>query len=116
LLHLANISQQKVKPPIENFITEAFAWILENNAEFSIFFMERIISRLNCATELKIENHKWSTHPSGTFTLKETTSFACRTNAKAQPRPAAVTKLKIGTKPPGDRASGWSAKLDTFYG
>jgi hypothetical protein len=49
--------------------------------------------------------------PSGTFTPKEATSFACRTNAKAQPRPTAATKLKIATKPPGGRVSGWSEKL-----
>jgi hypothetical protein len=46
--------------------------------------------------------------PFGTFTRKEATSFACRTNARAKPTPAAA-KLKTKPKKPD---GGWSVLSD----
>jgi hypothetical protein len=48
--------------------------------------------------------------PFGTFTRKEATSFACRTNAKAQAT-AAANELESKPKKPDGGGSPWSAKV-----
>lgn len=58
------ISLRKYRPreghdPLENFITEAFCWILKSYDEFSVFFIDHIFKNLKI--EKDIESHNWST-------------------------------------------------------
>ena len=48
------------KDPIENFITEAFAWLLKNYPSFSSFFIKDLKVRLNSTINVS-ENLKWDT-------------------------------------------------------
>ncbi len=48
------------KDPLENFITEAFGWILSNHKNFSAFFLEEISSRLQ-VKGLDYSNCEWNT-------------------------------------------------------
>jgi len=61
LVALSKYRPTEGKMPLENFLTEAFAWILENNTDFSIFFIEQIISKLGVESEYTVKNHSWST-------------------------------------------------------
>lgn len=58
------ISLRKYRPreghdPLENFITEAFCWILRSYDDFSVFFIDHIFKNLEI--EKDIESHNWST-------------------------------------------------------
>jgi PD-(D/E)XK nuclease superfamily len=62
--HNLLVSLRKYRPgegndPLENFITEAFAWILKNYDEFSILFISYVLEKLNIKKD--INNPKWST-------------------------------------------------------
>ena len=61
LVTLSQYPPTQKKMPLENFLTEAFAWILKNNPEFSVFFIEKITRKLNLTPELNIEQYEWST-------------------------------------------------------
>jgi hypothetical protein len=59
------ISLRKYRPreghdPLENFITEAFCWILKSYGDFSIFFIDHLFEKMNVEKK-DIENHEWST-------------------------------------------------------
>ncbi len=59
---LVSLRKYKVnanKNPLENFITESFAWMLVNNRDFSIFFLKHISSKINLKDEFL--NHEWKT-------------------------------------------------------
>lgn len=49
--------------PLENFITESFAWILNNYPDFGCFFLKKIADRLPRAEEVLFgaQNPKWET-------------------------------------------------------
>lgn len=47
--------------PLENFITEAFAWLLHNHEGFGRFFFGKVASELQFATDVALENLVWST-------------------------------------------------------
>lgn len=59
------ISLRKYRPreghdPLENFITEAFCWILKSYDDFSLFFIDHLFEKMNVEKK-DIENHEWST-------------------------------------------------------
>lgn len=59
------ISLRKYRPreghdPLENFITEAFCWILKSYDDFSVFFIDHLFEKMNIEKKV-IENHEWST-------------------------------------------------------
>lgn len=59
------ISLRKYRPreghdPLENFITEAFCWILKSYDDFSIFFIDQLFEKMNIEKKV-IESHEWST-------------------------------------------------------
>lgn len=63
--HNLLISLRKYRPreghdPLENFITEAFCWILKSYDEFSVFFIDHLFEKMNIEKKV-IENPKWST-------------------------------------------------------
>lgn len=48
--------------PLENFITDAFAWILNNNPEFSEFFINKILENPSMKlSEIEPKNCQWIT-------------------------------------------------------
>lgn len=47
------------RDPLENFITEAFAWILKNYYDFSLFYLRKLSEILNC--EIDNPNPYWQT-------------------------------------------------------
>ena len=51
---LTSLRKYKIteRDPIENFITEAFAWLLKNYDSFSSFFINEITSRLNTGIDV----------------------------------------------------------------
>ena len=50
------------KDPLENFITEAFAWILRNHSDFSDYFLNEIIVKLNMQLhDIDGKNCEWMT-------------------------------------------------------
>lgn len=61
------------RDPLENFITDAFAWTLNTYPGFGVFFMQEIISRLDrCDVEVS-ENPEWRTQ--GNFDHKRPDMF-----------------------------------------
>ena len=60
---LTSLRKYKVtdkQDPIENFITEAFAWLLKNYDDFSFFFIKEILEKLNSDLVVS-EKPNWST-------------------------------------------------------
>lgn len=57
LVSLVKYSPRNSHNPAENFLTEAFSWLLRQSDEFSCFFLARIIPNL----ENKYTGWKWST-------------------------------------------------------
>jgi len=47
------------KDPVENFITEAFTWILKNYPEFSSYYLARLSEKLNHNSDFS--KHEWDT-------------------------------------------------------
>lgn len=47
--------------PLENFITEAFSWLLNNNPDLGKFFMRHVINELRLEIEFSEEDLVWET-------------------------------------------------------
>ena len=60
LISLRKYRVTEKRDPIENFITEAFAWLLKNYPDFSNSFIKDLGNRLNADIVLS-ENVKWDT-------------------------------------------------------
>ena len=48
------------KNPVENFVTEAFAWLLKNIPDFSFFFITELKKKMNSTEEIP-KILKWDT-------------------------------------------------------
>ncbi len=59
LTSLRKYRPREGKNPLENFITESFAWILKNYPEFSVFFIRELSRRMDYKGE--IINPVWNT-------------------------------------------------------
>ena len=59
LVSLRKYHPREGKDPLENFITEAFAWILKNFDEFSIFFIQKFFENIDF--DINNQNMNWST-------------------------------------------------------
>jgi hypothetical protein len=47
--------------PLENFITEAFAWLLQNHSKFGHYFLKKIIDELKCTSVSVSQQLGWET-------------------------------------------------------
>ncbi len=62
---LRKYSPRENNDPLENFVTEAFAWLLKNELDFSAFFLEKIDPELGKKEEkINLKGIKWSTQTS----------------------------------------------------
>lgn len=60
LSSLRKYSPREKNDPLENFITEAFAWLLKNNLDFSEYFIDDIFSRMSIEFPNK-DTGEWKT-------------------------------------------------------
>ena len=64
LTSLRKYRPRENQDPLENFVTEAFAWLLKNNKKFSGFFLRKILMRLPTYSGLNLQvglDCKWAT-------------------------------------------------------
>lgn len=64
LTSLRKYRPRENQDPLENFVTEAFAWLLKNNKNFSDFFLRKILMRLPTYSGLDLQvslDCKWAT-------------------------------------------------------
>ncbi|MGB3311513.1 MAG: hypothetical protein WA939_15160 [Nodosilinea sp.] len=64
LTSLRKYRPRENQDPLENFVTEAFAWLLKNNKNFSDFFLKKILMRLPTYSGLNLQadfDCKWAT-------------------------------------------------------
>jgi len=59
LVSLRKYNTTAKKNPVENFITESFAWMLNNNKDFSITFLNYLSNKLDIKENF--ETHSWKT-------------------------------------------------------
>ena len=55
LLALSKYHPREGHTPLENFITETFAWLLRNNPAFTVEFFKELCEELSLSEESKIK-------------------------------------------------------------